>query len=355
METVNRNSYLLESSVRWLTRIRSLGTRIEYRGLDLIVSLFPGTERIFTERPDRELERKLTKSALDLIDQDAELFAQAKVPFNQALPDRLLTWPVEHALTLIDGVRVYRRRAARNVHDLPDKNRDEDAIETPDYYRRNFHFQTDGYFSEFSARIYDHQVDLLFSGLADAMRRLLVRPIDRLGFGCGRGKRILELGCGNGSTTRLLAAILPEAEIVGLDLSASYLRVARERCKKNPNVQFFRAEAERIPFVDDSFDLVVSAFLFHELPRAVRQKVIAESYRVLRPGAFSMMVDSVQRQDASPFTSTLKDFPKFFHEPFFTDYTQTPMEDLLREAGFQIQETSFGLASKMLAASKAKG
>ena len=41
----------------------------------------------------------------------------------------------------------------------------------PDYYLRNFHYQTGGYLSERSAKLYDQQVEVLFIGSADAMRR----------------------------------------------------------------------------------------------------------------------------------------------------------------------------------------
>ena len=47
----------------------------------------------------------------------------------------------------------------------------------PDYYRQNFHFQSDGWLSEHSAAIYDTQVEVLFTGAADVMRRRAMKPI----------------------------------------------------------------------------------------------------------------------------------------------------------------------------------
>ena len=47
----------------------------------------------------------------------------------------------------------------------------------PDYYRQNFHFQSDGWLSEHSAAIYDTQVEVLFTGAADVMRRRALKPI----------------------------------------------------------------------------------------------------------------------------------------------------------------------------------
>src|SRR5262249_56044705 len=47
----------------------------------------------------------------------------------------------------------------------------------PDYYRQNFHFQSDGWLSDHSAALYDTQVEVLFTGAADVMRRRVMKPI----------------------------------------------------------------------------------------------------------------------------------------------------------------------------------
>ena len=66
------------------------------------------------------------------------------------------------------------RRRKQNYKDLP-KNIDNENY--PNYYLRNFHHQTDGYLSDFSASIYDLQVEILFNGSADAMRRRIIKPL----------------------------------------------------------------------------------------------------------------------------------------------------------------------------------
>ncbi len=64
-----------------------------------------------------------------------------------------------------DGFRVAWRMRKNKNKDFQGKAA-ETAATMPDYYARNFHFQTDGYFSEASARRYDHQVEILFGGTA---------------------------------------------------------------------------------------------------------------------------------------------------------------------------------------------
>src|SRR6185503_18129958 len=79
-----------------------------------------------------------------------------------------------------------------------------EAQRYPRYYRRAFHFQSDGYLSEASAERYDYQVEVLFGGGAAAMRRQSLVPLraalQRTG-GATRA-RLLDIGCGTGSFLR---------------------------------------------------------------------------------------------------------------------------------------------------------
>lgn len=214
----------------------------------------------------------------------------------------------------------------------------------PAYYQRNFHFQKDGYLSEDSAAIYDHQVELLFAGAGDAMRRLLLAPLKRhFGDSDGTGLRFLEIGCGTGSATRFLRAAFPRAQIVAVDLSEPYLELARARVE---GVKFVQAEGEELPFKRE-FDAVVSVFLFHELPLAVRKQVLAESRRVLKARGIFAFVDSLQLGDNPDFDPALLRFPKEFHEPFYTSYVKNPMKKLLAEAGYKVGERELGFFSKV--------
>ena len=63
------------------------------------------------------------------------------------------------------------------------------ACRFPRYYLQNFHFQTDGYLSDASAELYDYQVDVMFYGAADAMRRQALVPLGET----LRGRRIAEM------------------------------------------------------------------------------------------------------------------------------------------------------------------
>src|SRR4051794_10091686 len=71
----------------------------------------------------------------------------------------------------------------------------------------------------------------------------------------GRGEAVLDVGCGTGLVTRLLAtAVGSKGSVVGIDLSARMLDLARRRPK--PNTTFMAMAAEQMVFRERSFDLI---------------------------------------------------------------------------------------------------
>ena len=90
-----------------------------------------------------------------------------------------------------------RRRRRNQYKDLPG---DVDLSRYPSYFRRNFHWQTDGYLSRRSADLYDVGVEFLFLGTADVMRRQVIPPVSRMVQQCGDRLRLLDVGCGTGRT-----------------------------------------------------------------------------------------------------------------------------------------------------------
>jgi ubiquinone/menaquinone biosynthesis C-methylase UbiE len=91
------------------------------------------------------------------------------------------------------------------------------------------------------------------------------------------GIRVLDVCCGTGLVTA--AATARGARTIGLDFSPAMPHQARHA---HPELQFDEGDAEALLDADDSFDVVVSNFGIHHVPRP--GKAIAESFRVLRPG-----------------------------------------------------------------------
>lgn len=223
----------------------------------------------------------------------------------------------------------------------------------PDYYRQNFHFQSDGWLSDQSAALYDTQVEVLFTGAADVMRRRALAPIATWLTGRNqREVRGLDVGCGTG---RLLAAVhgaWPGMKLTGIDLSRPYLDEARRLIGRTARVKLDEAAAEALPHDDASLDLVVSSFLLHELPKEIRAKAIAEMARVVKPGGLVVIVDSLQKGDRPDWDGLLDLFPHYFHEPYYAEYAAGSLEGWFRTAGLQAVSTELAFLSKVAAFTK---
>lgn len=94
--------------------------------------------------------------------------------------------------------------------------------------------------------------------------------------------RVLDLGCGAGWATRLLAKNVPRGTIVGVDLSDQMIAHARESSKEFNNVEYWLGSAEQIPAEDSFFDKVLSVEAFYYYPDQGR--ALDELRRVLKPG-----------------------------------------------------------------------
>lgn len=210
----------------------------------------------------------------------------------------------------------------------------------PDYYLQNFHYQTDGYLSDLSANLYDLQVEILFNGAADAMRRRILAPLKQ-GLATFNQippsqQKVLDVACGTGRTLRMMRGALPKVSLFGTDLSPTYLRKANQSLLEIPGElpQLLQANAEALPYLDNYFHGLTSVFLFHELPAAARQNVINEAFRVLQPGGVIIICDSIQASDSPDFQTMMNNFPAIFHEPYYRHYTTDNLEQRLQQAGF---------------------
>ena len=107
-----------------------------------------------------------------------------------------------------------------------------------------------------------------------------------------RGVHLLDIGCGPGDFTSAFADA--GAHVTGVDFSSEMIRIAQGRF---PELEFKVADAERLPFDDSSFDVVVGAYLVHHLARP--DVVFREIYRVVKSGGCFVFVIPIQEAQAS--------------------------------------------------------
>jgi ubiquinone/menaquinone biosynthesis C-methylase UbiE len=264
---------------------------------------------------------------------------------------------------MIEPPRKVLRDAVRFLRDLPEvqrRRRDEINAEVfeekrregstlPRYYLQNFHYQTDGYLSDHSAELYDYQVEVVFGGGADAMRRQALVPLHHH-FRTRRTAeaRLLDVASGTGRFLTFVKDNYPRLSVTALDLSPNYLGQARRLLSPWSRAHVVQAAAESIPAPDASFDAVTCIFLFHELPRKIRAMAAAEMARVLKDDGILVFVETVQKGDRPEFDGLLELFPLGFHEPYYADYVRQDLTELFAGAGLEIVETALAFMSKVV-------
>lgn len=148
--------------------------------------------------------------------------------------------------------------------------------------------------------------------------------------GARRGDRVLDVGCGDGYFTRVMAnAVGAAGTALGVDPSPEAIARARQVTRAT-NCTFSQGVAEHLDASDGSYDVVVSSLMVHHLPEAMRAQAIREMFRVLRPGCRVLIAEfrpprnPIVRYLIRPVTS-----PAMQHNPLHL------LEPMIQDAGFQ--------------------
>jgi ubiquinone/menaquinone biosynthesis C-methylase UbiE len=260
-----------------------------------------------------------------------------------------------YPLVWTDMPQIWERANQKRYQDF---SPDVDTTGYPSYYVQNFHHQTNGYLSDLSANLYDLQVEILFNGSADAMRRRILAPLKQglqpFGALAPQQMRILDVACGTGRTLKMIRGMLPKVSLHGVDLSPAYLRKANQLLSQIPGElpQLLQANAEELPYLENYFHAVTCVFLFHELPPQARQNVIDQCFRVLQPGGTFIICDSIQLSDSPDKKLMMDNFAETFHEPYYRHYVTDDLALRLEAAGFEAVSMQVHFMSKYLIAHK---
>ncbi|MFR7349034.1 class I SAM-dependent methyltransferase [Peptoniphilus sp.] len=127
----------------------------------------------------------------------------------------------------------------------------------------------------------------------------------------------LDVGCGSGALTIACAKRNPKATMVGCDIwSGGYKsEFSKELCRDNAraeeveNVSFESGNAVKLPFEDESFDVVTSNYVYHNIMGHNKQKLLLETFRVLKKGGVFVIHDLMSKSrygDMNKFIEKLK-------------------------------------------------
>lgn len=203
-------------------------------------------------------------------------------------------------------------------------------VNYPHYYSsQNFHGIEGGYLNPSASVSYDPITQYVLPPNETWVRQGLIDTFK------GTPRRILDLGCGTGSTTLMLKQALPQAQVTGLDLSPYMLVMADHKAKAGGlNIQWCHGNAEETGLPDASFDLVTVSLLFHETPPTVAKSILRECFRLLMPGGEVLILDGNQKTIRQVDWLT-----EVFEEPYIKDYAAGSVDAWMGAAGFEVVQT----------------
>ena len=130
------------------------------------------------------------------------------------------------------------------------------------------------------------------------------------------GGKCLDVGCGSGALAIAVAKRKPRAQVIGIDRwGAEYASFSKTLCERNAkaegvtNTTFRQGDATHLDFPDETFDAVVSNYVYHNIP-GERQKYLLETLRTLKKGGTFALHDIFSKSkygDMQAFVSQLKD------------------------------------------------
>jgi ubiquinone/menaquinone biosynthesis C-methylase UbiE len=293
--------------------------------------------------PDR---LRLYADMADLFLQDVANVEAGIYPLPADHDGSLLTLLRRSRMFLEDLPSIHRRRENGQYLEV---RSDETQGKRPGYFLQNFHYQSGGWMTDESAQRYDTQVEVLFSGTANATRRQALRPLHEIFSGRDQRRlRLIDVGCGTGRALDFIKQAWPRLSTVGLDMSEAYIAEATRHLRRWRWINFIVANGEAIPLEDESQDAVTSIFLLHELPPEVRRRVFSEFARVLKRGGRLVAVDSLQLGDEPDYDGMLELFPQSYHEPYYAGYLKEDFAALATACGLKHVRDVKAFVSKVM-------
>ena len=156
---------------------------------------------------------------------------------------------------------------------------------------------------------------------------------------------VLDVGCGTGMLSARLLGAFPSCRLTGVDLSPAMVERARARLAGRAEVR--EADAERLPFHDGAFDLVVCNDSFHHYPDPDRAAF--QMWRVLRKGGALVLGDVWQ---PAPARAVMNAWMPFSHEGDVRIYSEAELRAILGTWFQRVHWSRIGLTGCLVVASK---
>ncbi len=315
--------------------------------------LIPGNRALYREHllPRFEAERGRAPATAEEVKElmDATYYYRASSLIGRATQELLWDTVGENVERQIDTLndKARPKSGALGTLELDPAFRTPDYIQAVDIHVMPGNFHTElGDDDVLAGALYDRGAYLFAYGSRGAYNDNLGRLVCAFlkeKFPNFQPRRILEMGCGAGSSTLPLKAAWPEAEVYAIDVGAPMLRYAHGRAEAlGVPIHFSQQDAAHTRFPDGWFDLVLSIIVHHEMPLEVGRNMLKECHRLLRPGGITVHDGELKgdRPEPDAFQQFLSSwFARNNNEPFGVGFD---IEHDLVGAGFKREDLFSG-------------
>jgi SAM-dependent methyltransferase len=293
------------------------------------VELFPALRAEYDQRAATAPKRPETVEDVGALMRPSTLyqyfgwFERHMQRFKYAGRYGLVPWHLQHQETLLAQLDAAEAEALELNPNL----------ELPRYYTScDIHQHPGGVWSdEVAGYIYERAASTTTPLAGDKHGDLHYRFTEVIERECPAPKRVLDMACGFGKSTRPIAEQFPGAKIDAIDLSAPCLKVA---ARHGGEIRYRQMDAAATDYPDAHFDLVTSTMFLHEMPPPAIEKTLAEAARVLQPGGKMVHLDFYHLADP---------FRRFIHythgrrnnEPFMEPLAEMDLPGTLERLGFR--------------------
>ena len=171
--------------------------------------------------------------------------------------------------------------------------------------------------------------DILCSlvGLGRSYRRKIIKMLNLP----KRKLRVMDAGCGSGSLAIDVRKKAKDISLYAVDADSKILTIAEKKSrKKNQQINFREAFLQKLPFPDNSFDVVYSSLVFHHLKSDIKKEAMREIRRILKKSGRFLLVDFGKPN--SKLFSVFSWFTVLFEEG--SDNYKGRIPEMLSNAGF---------------------